>query len=249
MSESLPIEKSETRPRYDRHPDCFDGVALALQECWGGVVMGMSIVAVIVYVAISYYSLSSGVGVLLVLVLGLAIFPLIGIVVGAFWSVFGALFVLVLNWSFWELFDRRTAVSIMGGATGMLTTCWAVVGENRFSDLAYLVFAYALIWLAVGLGQIGGLYWGKKRGSFFKPLEFAQDGSIVDPKTITKAEPFQFKITHMFIATIWISVIFALDQLTEGYVIVLQVGVYLLCQLFWLAFDWILRLIFRKKPA
>ena len=55
MSESLPIEKPETRPRYDRHPDCFDGVALALQECWGGVVMGMSIVAVI---AVSYTHLT-----------------------------------------------------------------------------------------------------------------------------------------------------------------------------------------------
>lgn len=234
----LITDPTEMWERYESRPDCYDGVALSIQRSWMGIITGGAITACLIFVSVVIYEANvlylSPVRLAFAIPLAAVLF-IVGGVLAAFWSVFAILVVMVLNLSFWESFDRRTAVAICGGGTGFLATYWPLFSYKEHDWLMIAILGLVVL-AGTTMCQIGGLWWGSREYALFNP---PRDPDV--PK-----QSFQFKITHIMIAMVWFGVVFALDQIVDHHEILLMFGIYIVLQGILLGMDW---LIFRRRKT
>jgi len=216
--------------KYDTNPDCFDGVAWALQESWGGVFIAGAAFSLVFTLGLTGWGIAAGsmsvVG-FLFMPLMFAVFVVVGLLSALFWSIFALIFVLVLNLALWESFNRRTAVAIFGGATGFLATYWQIFDWANV-DVAWGMFSLTGVAMAVLFGQIGALSWAHRRNVFFAPAKSDE----ADP-----VSRHQFGIKQLLAATFLFGLLFAADQAVPRHEVLVMAGVYLVLQLIGLALD------------
>ena len=222
---------AETELEYDTDPDCFDGVAWAMQESWPGIFVAGCVFSIIYLLGITAWGVLNGLispaGILVTLIM-LFVFPVIGILATMFWSIFAFVFVILLNLTIWELLSRRVAVSIFGGATGFLATYWQVFDWANV-DRGWAIFCLIGVWIAVLFGQIGALRCAHRRNVFFAPA--ISDSTEVPPR-------YQFGIKQLLAATLMFGFLFAADQLVQRHEVLLMAGIYTVFQLSTLGLDW-----------
>ena len=225
--------------RYESNPECYDGVALAIQRSWTGIIVAGAVVGMFVFVfmvvdtAVRLYV--SPIQWAFSIPMAAAIFVIAGLIV-AFWSVFAILVVMTLNFSFWEMFDRRTAVAICAGGSGFLAVYWPLFYYASM-PLDRIPFYGGLVVIAMTVCQFGALWWGSRELAFIVPERKPSEGPAVPIG-------FQFKITHIMIAMVWFGVLFALDQITARHEVLVMAAVYVVIQSMLLVADW---LMFRRR--
>ena len=236
------VDPKELWEQYDSNPDCYDGVALAIQRSWTGIVLSGAIVGVFVFVFIlidnAIRAYVSPIQWAFSVPMAGAIFVIAGLVVG-FWSVFAILVVMTLNFSFWEMFDRRTAVAICAGGSGFLAVYWPLFYYDSVT-LDMLPFYGALVVISMTVCQIGALWWGSRELAFIVPDPKPSDGPAIPIG-------FQFKITHIMIAMVWFGVLFAVDQIAPRHEVLVMATVYVVVQSMLLFADWLMFGRRRKK--
>ncbi len=221
----------------DTNPDSFDGVAWALQESWAGIFVAAVAFSVLYLFGILIWAVGSGaisiVGFLLSLIL-LVVFPMIGMLVTGFWSIFAFIFVLVLNLTLWESLNRRIGVAIFGGATGFLGTYWQIFDWASVST-GWAVFRLVGVALAVLFGQFGALIWGRRKNVFYdaETLRSSADAEEDAPR-------YQFGIKQMLAVTVLFGLVFAADRFFPRHEVLVMVGVYAVLQVIGLGLDWVL---------
>lgn len=218
---------------YDTDPDSFDGVAWAMQESWGGVFVAGALFSLVYLLGVTAWSIANGwisFGGGLLTVILMVVFPMIGLLVTAFWSIFAFIFVLVLNLTIWELLNRRTAVAIFGGATGFLATYWQIFDWSSV-DVPTGIFCLIGVGVAVLFGQVGAIYCACRKNVFF---ERTVTDSSEEPQSSSR---YQFGTKQMFAATVLFGLIFAADRFVPRHEVLVMAGVYVVFQLVGLGLD------------
>lgn len=225
------VDPNELWAAYEENPESYDGVALAIQRSWTGMVIAGGSVAVLVFVcwlvvtAIGGYVSPIQWGLSLPTA---AILFFVGGLIIAFWSVFAVLVVMVLNFAFWEMFDRRTAVVIYSGGAAFLTFYWPLY-DYPSQDVSSLVRFGSIVLFAMVTCQFGAIWKGNRELAFYRP-----------PRTdLDSAATFQFKITHIMIAMALFGVLCAVDQASENHEVLVMATVYGVLQSILLSVDWL----------
>ena len=224
-----------------KDPDCFDGVAWAMQESWPGIFIAGALFPLVYFLGLSVWAISNGLmtlGWILFALLMMFVFPVIGIFVTMFWSIFASVFVIVFNLTIWEFLNRRTTVAIFGGATGFLSTYWQVFDWPNV-DLGWHIFSLTGAWIALLFGQIGALRCAHRRNVFYVPSD-----SELAPVRVR----YQFGIKQMFVATVLFGLLFAADRMVSHHQILVMAGIYTVFQLAGLALDWAQLYLRTPKP-
>ena len=214
---------------YDNNPDRFEGVAWAMQESWGGVFIAGVVFSLVYLMGVALYGILTGMvgfgSFLLVLIL-FAVFPMIGLLLTMFWSIFAFAFVLIVNLTLGGMLDRRTAVAVFGGATGFLATYWQIFDWANV-DRSVWVFCLVGVGLAVLVCQAGALGWADRKNVFYQPSA-AEMGT---------APRYQFGIKQMFAMTVLFGLLFAANRMVPQHEVLVMAGVYAGFQLLGLALD------------
>lgn len=214
---------------YDTDPDCFDGVAWAMQESWPGIFIAGALFSLVYLLGATVWGIANGLmtmGGLLVALIMMFVFPVVGILATMFWSIVAFIFVIVFNLTIWEFLDRRTAVAIFGGATGFLATYWQIFDWPNV-DLGLHIFCLTGSWVALLFGQIGALRCAHRRNAIY--VSSVSDGAI-KPR-------YQFGIKQMFAATVLFGLLFTADRMVAQHQVLVMAGIYVVFQLAGLALD------------
>lgn len=211
-------------------PDRFDGVAWAMQESWPGIFVAGALFSLAYLFGVAIWTIANGLislGGVLVMLLMMFVVPVVGVLVTLFWSIFAFILVLVFNLTIWEFLNRRTAVTIFGGATGFLATYWQIFDWANV-DLGWGIFCLIGIWIALLSCQIGALRCAHRRNVFFAP-------SISE--STTDSARYQFGIKQMLAATVLFGLLFAADRMVPRHEVLVMAGVYAVFQLMGLGLD------------
>lgn len=209
---------------HETDPDGFDGVAWAMQEGWPGIFVAGAIFSLVYLLGVTVWAGASGmisVGGILVVLMMFFVFPVIGVLATMFWSIFAFVLVLVFNLTIWEFLNRRTAVTIFGGATGFLATYWPVFNWANV-DLVWGIFCLVGVWAALLSCQIGALRCAHRRNVFFAP-------PVSD--STTGSARYQFGIKQMLAVTVLFGLLFAVDRMVPRHEVLVMAGVYTVLQL------------------
>ena len=212
---------------YDANPDRLEGVAWAMQESWTGILVAGAIFSLVYLMGVVSIGIASGMmsiaGIILIFIM-FFVFPVVGLLVTIFWSIFAFVFVMVLNLTVGGLLNRRTAVGMFGGATGFFATYWQIFD---WSKLEYTAGVCCLVGVGLALlfCQAGALFWARKRNVFYEPNK-------------VKAGPrYQFGIKQMFAMTVLFGLLFAANQFVPRHEVLVMAGIYTVLQLLGLALD------------
>jgi len=216
--------------KYDTDPDCFDGVAWAMQESWAGIFVASALFSLAYLLGIVVWVLANGmvsVGGILLMLIMVVVFPVVGLLATMFWSIFAFIFVLLVNLTVWEFLNRRTAVAIFGGATGFLATYWQIFDWANV-DFGWGIFCLTGVWVAVLACQVGALRCAHKRNVFFEP---SKDDLAPSPTR------HQFGTKQLLLATVLFGVLFAVDGMMPRHEVLVMAIIYAVFQLVALALD------------
>ena len=215
--------------KYENNPDRFDGVAWAMQESWGGVFIAgvaFSLFYLIGLVSYGIFAGMMGIGSVLFALVLIVVFPMVGLLLTMFWSIFSFAFVLIVNLSLGGMLNRRTAVAVIGGATGFLATYWQIFDWANVGKGAWILCLVG-VGFAVLICQAGALGWAHRRNVFYQPSA-AEMGS---------APRYQFGIKQMLAMTVLFGLLFAANRMVPNHEVLVMAGFYAGFQLLGLALD------------
>lgn len=144
----------------------------------------------------------------------------IGITIASVTSTFGVGLTLLWNWSFKGLLRPRTAITLAAGISGYLPFGWLL----GFGWSDFMLFGFVSILLAMSLAHVGGVMMASRVNRIYTQPTFHD-------------RPFQLRITHLMIATVWVAVAAAIASWTDSLYFLVWVAVYVVCQFLVLVAD------------
>ncbi|MFK7768229.1 MAG: hypothetical protein AB8B55_13475 [Mariniblastus sp.] len=211
------IENEE--PRFQKLSSKSFNVAIALETGFLGVgAAGASYGAFLILITSFFGGFTSWP----TLAIGIGIASILGLTLAMLAGLFSALLLFLFCYSFGFALDLRVTTCFFGGLSGYLSSFSFMVADW---SLGNLILIFLFVGGAMLFGQIGALTFASKYSTYYK-----NQGK-------NSTTQFQFQVRHLFIATVWVSVLLAIDQLSLSHMVLLLAINYAVIQTILIAGD------------